>query len=77
MAEALSRVVPNTNGGVILSIRHVQANGTPLSERIARGSPRSLNKRSKAVNAGSSRLDSRASHSNRYREAWSVVSGKQ
>src|SRR6185312_12316466 len=45
------------------------ANGTPLSERIASGSPRSANSRSKAVIAGSSRVDSRASHSSRNREA--------
>ena len=40
------------------------------------GRPRSRNSRSKAVKAGSSRVDSSASHSSRKREAWSVtVSG--
>src|SRR5258707_12897961 len=54
------------------------AKGTPLSERIASGKPRSRNSRSKAVQAVSSRVDSRASHNSRKREAWSVtVSGKQ
>lgn len=33
------------------------ANGTPLSELVANGMPRSPNSRSKAVMAGSSRLD--------------------
>lgn len=46
-----------------------EANGTPLSERIARGKPRSWNRRSKAVKAGFSALDSIASHNSRYREA--------
>jgi hypothetical protein len=46
-----------------------EANGTPLSERIARGKPRSLNKRSKAVTASFSWFDSIASHNSRYREA--------
>ena len=45
------------------------AKGTPLSERMASGSPRSANSRSKAVKAGSSRVDSSASHSSRKREA--------
>src|SRR5450755_961645 len=34
------------------------ANGTPLSERMASGSPRSASSRSKAVNARFSRVDS-------------------
>ena len=38
------------------------AKGMPLSERMANGSPRSRNSRSKAVKARSSRVDSRASH---------------
>jgi len=42
-----------------------EAKGTPLSERIACGRPRSLNKRSKAVNAVFSAFDSVASHSSR------------
>jgi hypothetical protein len=52
------------------------AKGTPLSERMASGRPRSRNSRSKAVMAGSSRVESSASQSSRKREAWSVtVSG--
>jgi Alginate export len=42
--------------------------GTPLSERMAPGKPRSWNRRSKAGKASSSRLDSSASHSSRQRE---------
>ena len=42
-----------------------EAKGTPLSERMARGKPRSLNRRSKAVKAGFSAFDSMASHSSR------------
>jgi hypothetical protein len=38
------------------------AKGTPLSERMASGSPRSRNSRSKAVKARFSRVDSSASH---------------
>src|SRR5260221_12586884 len=54
------------------------AKGTPLSERMASGKPRSWNSRSKAVQAVSSRVDSSASHNSRKREAWSVtVSGEQ
>src|ERR1700740_340731 len=54
------------------------ANGTPLSDRIAWGRPRSWKSSSKAVMARFSRVDSRASQSSRKREAWSVtVSGKQ
>src|ERR1700716_2303585 len=49
------------------------AKGTPLSERIASGRPRSRNSRSKAVQARSSRVDSKASHRSRKREAWSVT----
>src|SRR6266581_1864095 len=49
------------------------AKGTPLSERMASGKPRSRNSRSKAVKAVSSRVESRASHSSRKREAWSVA----
>jgi hypothetical protein len=49
------------------------ANGTPLSDRMAEGRPRSRNSCSKAVIAVSSRVDSSASHINRYREAWSVT----
>ena len=45
------------------------AKGTPLSERMALGSPRSVNSRSKAVNASSSRVASKASHRSRKREA--------
>ena len=45
------------------------AKGTPLSERIASGKPRSRKRRSKAVMARSSRVDSSASHRSRYREA--------
>src|ERR1700750_2968446 len=41
------------------------ANGTPLSDRIALGSPRSANSRSKPVMATSSRVVSRASQSTR------------
>jgi hypothetical protein len=41
------------------------AKGTPLSERIAEGKPRSLKSCSKAVMAGSSRVDSSASQSRR------------
>jgi len=37
------------------------AKGTPLSERMASGKPRSRNSRSKAVQAVSSRVDSSAS----------------
>src|SRR5437763_12875 len=44
------------------------ANGTPLSERMAIGTPRSRNSRSKAVKASSSRVDSSASHMSRKRE---------
>jgi hypothetical protein len=52
------------------------AKGTPLSERMANGMPRSRNNRSKAVMAGSSRVESSASQSSKKREAWSVtVSG--
>jgi hypothetical protein len=52
------------------------AKGTPLSERMASGKPCSRNSRSKAVIAGSSRVESSASHNSRKREAWSVtVSG--
>src|SRR5204863_3182614 len=47
------------------------AKGTPLSERMASGSPCSRNSRSKAVMAGSSRVESSASQSSRKREAWS------
>ena len=43
--------------------------GLPLSERMDSGSPRSANSRSKAVKAKSSRVDSRASHMSRKREA--------
>lgn len=54
------------------------AKGTPLSERMAIGMPRSRNSRSKAVMAGSSRVESSASHKSKKREAWSVtVSGWQ
>ena len=54
------------------------AKGTPLSERMASGRPRSRNRRSKAVIAGSWRVESSASQSNRKREAWSLtVKGKQ
>ena len=54
------------------------ANGTPLSDLIAWGRPRSWKSCSKAVMARFSRVDSRASQSRRKREAWSVtVSGKQ
>jgi hypothetical protein len=49
------------------------AKGTPLSERMASGKPRSTNSRSKAVKASSSRIDSRASHKSRKRDAWSVT----
>ena len=45
------------------------AKGTPLSDRMADGRPRSANSCWKAVNARSSRVDSRASHSSRKREA--------
>ena len=41
------------------------AKGTPLSERMAAGRPRSRKSCSKAVMAGSSRVDSRASQSSR------------
>jgi hypothetical protein len=52
------------------------AKGTPLSERMACGRPRSWKSCSKAVVARSSRVDSRASQSSTKREAWSVtVSG--
>jgi len=52
------------------------AKGTPLSDRIAAGRPRSWNRRRKAAIAGSSRVESSASQSSRKREAWSVtVSG--
>jgi hypothetical protein len=44
------------------------AKGTPLSERMAWGSPRSAKSRSKAVTAISSRVVSRASHMSRKRE---------
>jgi hypothetical protein len=54
------------------------ANGTPLSDLIAWGGPRSWKSCLKAVMARFSRVDSRASQSRRKREAWSVtVSGKQ
>src|SRR5512132_4105627 len=54
------------------------AKGTPLSERMASGKPRSKKSLSKAVLAGSARGESRASHSSRKREAWSVtVIGQQ
>ena len=54
------------------------ANGTPLSDLIAWGRPRSWKSCSKAVMARFSRVDSRASQSRRKREAWSVtVGGKQ
>jgi len=46
------------------------AKGTPLSERMAPGGPRSRKSRSKAVMAGSSLVDSRP-QSSRKREAWS------
>src|SRR5579872_1076851 len=46
-----------------------EAKGTPLSERMARGSPRSRKRRSKAVNAGFSAFDSMASQSSSIREA--------
>jgi hypothetical protein len=47
-----------------------------LSDRMAVGRPRSWKRRSKAVLAGPSRVESRASQSSRKREAWSVaVSG--
>src|ERR1700675_4153734 len=42
-----------------------EAKGTPLSERMAWGRPRSLNKRSKAVKAPCSLIDSMASQSKR------------
>jgi hypothetical protein len=42
-----------------------EAKGTPLSERMAKGQPLSLKRRSKAINAVCSRLDSRASYSRR------------
>ena len=45
------------------------AKGTPLSERMANGRPGSRNSRSKAVQAMSSRVDSRASQRSRKREA--------
>ncbi len=48
------------------------AKGTPLSERMASGRPRSRNSRSKAVTARSSLGDSRASHRSRKREAESL-----
>jgi hypothetical protein len=52
------------------------AKGTPLSERMACGRPRSAKSCAKAVTARSSRVDARASQSSRKREAWSVtVSG--
>ena len=54
------------------------ANGTPLSERMASGRPRSRKSRSNAVIAGSSRVESRASHGSSKREARSLtVKGKQ
>jgi hypothetical protein len=49
------------------------AKGTPLSERMAAGRPRSRKSCSKAVMAVSSRVDSRASQSSRKRETWSVT----
>jgi hypothetical protein len=49
------------------------AKGTPLSERMASGRPRSRKSRSNAVKASSSRVLSRASQSSRKREAWSVT----
>jgi hypothetical protein len=45
------------------------AKGTPLSERIACGRPRSRKSCSKAVTARSSRVDSSASQSRTKREA--------
>jgi hypothetical protein len=42
-----------------------EAKGTPLSEGMARGMPRSLNKRSKAVKAPCSLIDSMTSQSKR------------
>ena len=52
------------------------AKGTPLSERMPSDNPRSANSRSKAVMAGSSHVESRASQRSRKCEAWSVtVSG--
>ena len=45
------------------------AKGTPLSLRMALGGPRSLKSRAKAVRAGSSRVDSKASQRSRKREA--------
>jgi hypothetical protein len=45
------------------------AKGTPLSERMAKGRPRSRKSCSKAVTARSSRVDSRASHIRIKREA--------
>src|SRR5437763_903280 len=41
------------------------AKGTPLSERMASGKPRSRNSRSKAVQAVSSLVESSASHNSR------------
>jgi hypothetical protein len=46
------------------------AKGTPLSERIAPGRPRSRKSCSKAVMAGSSLVPFRASHRSKKREAW-------
>ena len=53
------------------------AKGTPLSERIASGRPRSRNSRSKAVQARSSRVNSKASHRSRKREARSCSAQDQ
>src|SRR5215472_7994577 len=50
------------------------AKGTPLSERMASGRPRSRKRRSKAVMARSSRVDWRASPSSRY-EAVAMQNG--
>jgi hypothetical protein len=49
------------------------AKGTPLSDRMASGRPRSLKSCSKAVTARSFRADSKASHINKNRQAWSVT----
>jgi hypothetical protein len=53
-----------------------RSEGNSVIAADALGSPRSLKRLSKAVKAVSSRTYSKASHINRYLEAWSVtVSG--
>ena len=52
---------------------HDDAKGTPLSVRIARGKPKSLNARSKTVMANFSAVVVSASHAIRYRVAKSVI----